>query len=73
MFYRDYEKYSKLHIRFLSERVDVVQKSARNALEKVHSNSQKKHCIFNEKLPRYGLATVEQFTDVMENIRYHCE
>ena len=29
--------------------------------------------MFNEKLPSYGLETVEQFTDSMENIRLHCE
>jgi hypothetical protein len=29
--------------------------------------------MFSEKLPRYGPATVEQFTDVMGNLIHHCE
>ena len=73
MFYQDHEKYSKLQIKILFERADAVEKSARNALAKLHSNIQKKCCQFNEKLPRYGLATAEQFIDAMENVRQHSE
>ena len=73
MFNQDNEKYSKLQIKILFERADAVEKSARNSLAKLHSNIQKKCCQFNEKLPRYGLATAEQFTDAMENVRQHSE
>ena len=73
IFYRDYEKYSKLKIKIISERMDFVEKSARDAFAKLHSNIQKKCCMFSEKLPRYEPATVEQFTDVMGNFIHHCE
>jgi hypothetical protein len=38
MYYREHGKYSKLQIKALLERADVVVKLAKNYLAKLHSN-----------------------------------